>query len=310
MNDFKNEIYQKGHAKGSEKILNESELINLKNILIDLKKTETKNKNFNDSNSINVLGKNSELDKLLEKILTNKSIVQNLENLLGKKYVLRADVVARFSDSDDNGMYIHQDGYGQATMAFLVTDQKKGTTAVVTGSHLLVPFKKLRVAEYLSWSSPKLQKITKYFLKPLKGSAGEYHVWFNRLFHGRLKNRNEKQITLFFCFWPLAYPEKNELYQMLEKSLKSINNKNINSDYIKNLISGETYKNNYNEYKKNPFKEKTPIGLTLYSVLTLLRFPFTYTIALAKCLVLELICWPVYILRLFEKVKSKIKFVR
>ena len=306
MNNSKNEIYQKGYTKGKEKILNDIELNNLNKILVDIKTKETKDTVLSDNISINLLGKNSELDKIIEKILTNESLKKNLECILGEKYVLRADCVARFSNSDDDGMYIHQDGYGETSLTFLVTNQENGTTAVVPGTHLLVPFKKARIAEKLSWSSPKLQKLTKYFLKPLKGFAGEYHIWFNRIFHGRLKSIKDNQISLIFSFWPLAYPENEQLSQMLKNALNKINYNNINSNYLKNLVSDEVFVKNYNEFKNSSLKEKTPVGLSLYSFLNFLKFPSTYLIALSKCLILELICWPIYFLRLYRKIKSKI----
>jgi putative 2OG-Fe(II) oxygenase len=305
MEDLEKNLFKKGFVKGNHQVLSPENLNELQSILISLRQQETDDGSKKLVDKIMLLGKNSRLDLIIEKILTNEVIKNTLKKALGENYLLRPDCVARFSDANDSGMYIHQDALGETSLAFLVTSQDEGTTAVIPGSHLLIPVKKMRFAEYLSWASPRLFKFTKYFLKPLKGLGGEYYIWFNRLFHGRLNNNNKNtQISLILSFFPVAHPQNNEIVESFKKEILKLKGKheNINSNYLKDLISYEIYKRNIDIFNKS--NKKIPLCLNFYSLANSLKSPVSYFSALIKVLLLEIIFWPIYILRGLSKIKK------
>ena len=306
MKYLEKKLFDKGFAKGSFVILSPEDLEELRTILKIMRQEEMESNLITAQESLHILGKNKRLDQIIEKILLNGEIKKTLEKTSGKNYAMHADCAARFSDPDDKGLYIHQDAVGETTFSFLVTDQKEGTTACIPGSHLLIPFKNVRIAEFLSFASSRLLRFTKFFLSPLKGLAGEYYFFFNRLFHGRITgNKKNTQISLFFNFYPVALPENKEMVEVLkQKTLKLKDNyQNINSNYLKNLTSHEIYKKNIDIFNKSD--ERTPISLNLLSFFNFIKSPIFYFSALIKILILELIFWPIYVLRIVTKLKKK-----
>ncbi len=306
MKNLEKNLFNKGYAKGNLAVLSPEDLEELRSILKNMRQEEMENNLISATDSVRILGKNKRLDKIIEKILLNSEIKNTLERTSGKNYALHADCAARFSDPNDKGLYIHQDAVGETTFSFLVTDQTEGTTTCIPGSHLLVPFKNVRIAEYLSWYSSRLLPFTKFFLSPLKGFAGEYYFFFNRLFHGRLTgNKKNTQISLFFNFYPVGLPENKQMVEILRQKILKLkdNFKNIESDYLKELISPETYKKNIDTFNKSD--ERTPVSLNLISFFNFLKSPVFFFSALIKILVLEIIFWPIYFLRVLRKIKKK-----
>ena len=89
-----------------------------------------------------------------------------------------------------------------------------------------------------------------------------------------------------------------------QKTLKLKDNyQNINSNYLKNLTSHEIYKKNIDIFNKSD--ERTPISLNLLSFFNFIKGPIFYFSALIKILILELIFWPIYVLRIVTKLKKK-----
>ena len=306
MKNLEKNLFNKGYAKGNLAVLSPEDLEELRSILKNMRQEEMENNLISATDSVRILGKNKRLDKIIEKILLNSEIKNTLERTSGKNYALHADCAARFSDPNDKGLYIHQDAVGETTFSFLVTNQTEGTTTCIPGSHLLVPFKNVRIAEYLSWYSSRLLPFTKFFLSPLKGFAGEYYFFFNRLFHGRLTgNKKNTQISLFFNFYPVGLPENKQMVEILRQKILKLkdNFKNIESDYLKELISPETYKKNIDTFNKSD--ERTPVSLNLISFFNFLKSPVFFFSALIKILVLEIIFWPIYFLRVLRKIKRK-----
>jgi len=306
MKNLEKNLFNKGYAKGNLAVLSPEDLEELRSILKNMRQEEMENNLISATDSVRILGKNKRLDKIIEKILLNSEIKNTLERTSGKNYALHADCAARFSDPNDKGLYIHQDAVGETTFSFLVTNQTEGTTTCIPGSHLLVPFKNVRIAEYLSWYSSRLLPFTKFFLSPLKGFAGEYYFFFNRLFHGRLTgNKKNTQISLFFNFYPVGLPENKQMVEILRQKILKLkdNFKNIESDYLKELISPETYKKNIDTFNKSD--ERTPVSLNLISFFNFLKSPVFFFSALIKILVLEIIFWPIYFLRVLRKIKKK-----
>lgn len=306
MKNLEKNLFNKGFAKGNLAILSPEDLQELQSILKNMRQKEMDNNLISAKDVVRVLGKDKRLDKIIEKILLNSEIKNTLDIASGKNYALHADCSARFSDPDDKGLYIHQDAVGETSFSFLVTDQAEGTTTCIPGSHLLVPLKNYRIAEYLSWASSRLLPFTKFFLSPLKGFAGEYYFFFNRLFHGRLTgNKKNTQISLMFNFYPVGLPENKQMVEILRQKVLKIkdNYKNIESDYLKELISPETYKKNIDTFNK--LDERTPISLSLISFFNFLKSPMFYFSALIKVLILEIIFCPIYALRVLKKIKRK-----
>ena len=73
---------------------------------------------------------------------------------------------------NDKGLILHQDAPGDRI--FLVNDQPKSSTVVLSGSHFFSRF-----SQKLSLNSPKFLLFKKY-LSPLSGKAGEFYFGFTK----------------------------------------------------------------------------------------------------------------------------------
>lgn len=307
LNSFIQALTLNGYAKGTDELLKTDELSKLNSIITDLRNNQIKKNSFlssdKEKNLLTFLGKNKELDEIISKILTNEKIKEIIESVVGKNYILKFPPVVRFSDAKDRGMYFHQDSAGETSFTFLLTDQKKGTTALIPGSHLLLPMK-LKGAEFLSWVSPRLQVLTKYFYKPLNGLAGNYYFWFNRCFHGRLWG-STKQVSLMFSFLPAEHPRNIEIVDNLENKTKNdVNFKNINSLRLIDLLSTTKYRKNAELFNNLPsIKKEIPICLRYNSISRFAFNSISFFPALIKILTLELIFFPIYFLRILRKNK-------
>lgn len=311
LNSFIQALALNGYAKGADELLKTDELLKLNSIIADLKNDQIKENSFlssdKEKNLLPFLGKNKELDEIISKILANKKIKKIIESVVGKNYILKFPPVVRFSDEKDKGMYFHQDSAGETSFTFLLTDQKKGTTALIPGSHLLLPMK-LKGVEFSSWVSPKLQMLTKYFYTPLSGLAGNYYFWFNRCFHGRLRS-STKQASLMFSFLPVGHPKNIEILDNLEDKIKNdINFNKIDSLYLIDLLSTTKFRKNAELFNNLPSIEKEiPICLGYNSFSRFALNSISFFSALIKVLTLELIFFPVYFFRILKKNKYFIK---
>lgn len=169
----------------------------------------------------NLHGRDKEIDKYLEKILTNDGFKNTFENILGSNYKIW-EISCRYSLGYDKGLEMHSDGKGQMNFVMYLNDQinPQGVTSIWTRSHLIY-----RLADYVSWRN--MSFIWKYFTKPLTAKKGSYFVFLNKTWHGRLpKNNNNITKALFFgCYcegstFDPIFKSENYFNQVEEKELK------------------------------------------------------------------------------------------
>lgn len=268
-----------GFVKNPIKILSKTEINQLKTQIKKISKKRDLNKNP----FIEICGHNKILDNLVEKILKNDSIQNTLENVLGKNYILWGGGSIRISRPNEKGLLFHQDAPGETGLIFLVNDQPKSSTVVFKSSHLFP-----RVCKYLSWNSPKIILKIKKLLSPLTGSAGDHFFWFYKTWHGRLPNQsNEEYISLFFPFFPQGTDRLKLLKETNEERVK-----NVNSNYIKNLM------NNYKLKNQKPNNEKLCNKIEKFEFMNFLKINFY--VFIFKFFLLEIVFFPVRILRVFK----------
>ena len=288
MSNFLNKILSDGFVKGEENILDKNDLNSL---LINIEALISKQIRENKASPfLPLVGDNSELDFILEKILTNKYIKEKLELLLGKDYMMMAPT-ARISSKGDQGLELHQDAIGETGLLFLLTPQKKGSTVMLRSSHKFPG----RIANYLSWNSKKLVNLISKISTDITGDSGDYYFWFHKTWHGRKKNiqkdEKEKYITLFFPF----FPKKTNRDDVANENLPYI--KKTNNEYLKNLMRLKD-KNNHN------IKIDLPVSLQIEKFDFKDFFNLNFNFFLIKLILLEIIFFPVRVLRLIKRLRN------
>ena len=203
INQIVNTFKKKGIAKGKAEILSFDEIKKLQELILD-KKNE-----YLEKNEVyhNIIGIDKNIDKLIEKVLTNLEIKPTLEKILGKDYLLRLCSV-RYNEPNDKGLALHQDSIGEIGLMILLNDQPDGSTVFFPGSQLIPSNKHL--ASKVSWNSLKLSKISKFFLFAGKGKAGDYFYIHKRTWHGRKPGLSKKtKMTIFISFYPVSAKRSN-----------------------------------------------------------------------------------------------------
>ena len=150
----------------------------------------------------NIAGRDAGMDLLLEKIMTNKHVMESLNTILGEGYKAW-ELGARRSNSIDHGLRLHEDAIGEFGISVLLNDQfdANGTTSLVPRSHRSkVSCREAGVEDYLRPS------FMKQFCHPVVGSAGDVFFFFKKTWHGRVKSRKLKSSdSLLFSFFPTGY---------------------------------------------------------------------------------------------------------
>ena len=186
---------------------------------------------------VDVYGKSPTLDAMVEKIFTDPVSARVLERVIGKHFKLRGYNVRRMTgvcDPKPAAPYglphdWHRDWRGEVGIALLLTDVPTGGnsgTALLPGSHtwpycprrhtqlseknLLGP---LRVSG-LSWLVRKLSFFARRLGRRMLGNAveatgcrGDFFIFFNDTWHGRMPNLHGREgMLLFLGTFPTEFP--------------------------------------------------------------------------------------------------------
>ena len=152
MDSIVKNFMKKGVVKGKSKLLSDSEMEELSNLILKVKEKHL----GEGQNTHNIIGINKRIDELLEKILVNPEVENTLLKVLGKDYLIR-QITVRYNEPDDKGLDLHQDALGETSLIVILNNQPEGATAFLQGSQL-IPSKK-NLASKVSWNSLKLINI-------------------------------------------------------------------------------------------------------------------------------------------------------
>jgi len=298
MENIIKKLMQKGYAKGNKDILSPEEIKRTKSLLEEIRKDLIKNKTIDEKNShFNIAGKNKHLDEILAKIVNNEEITQILTKILGNNYLLWCPAV-RFSESNDPGLSLHQDAKGETGLLYLVNDQKVGATIMMPGSHLIYG----RFAKFVSWSTRKLLKFTSLFFSPITGKGGDYFIWFHKTWHARIPYPKEEKITIFFPFFPVS----SKRIDLAEQNLHFL--KNIDHPVLKRTMSADLYKthitklNEENNINKKNYNIPPCLKIEKFDKSNL--FNIYLFLAYIKVLLLEVLFFPIYFIRVTKYIKN------
>jgi putative 2OG-Fe(II) oxygenase len=138
----------------------------------------------------------------IEKIITNPEIEKFISGAIGEEYkVWQIDY--RRSLPGDQGLEVHQDGYGQLNMAICLSDNLHGSggTFFLPGSHLI----KKRIDDLKLKAPPVIFSLVSFLFKSLIAKSGDIAFFFNRTWHGRNKNTsNQKNDIILIGFYPVG----------------------------------------------------------------------------------------------------------
>ena len=218
-------ILSDGFAKGEISLIETKDLDRLTHLIQNLRVEQLKKNNT--SPFVKLVGRNQELDLLLEKLISNKYVQDTLNVLVGKDNLMMSPN-ARFSSPGDKGLELHQDAIGETGLLFLLTDQNPGSTIMFKSSHKFPG----RIANKLSWNSNKLINFISFFSSSINGKKGDFYFWFHKTWHGRKANLDSENehISLFFPF----FPQSANRIDVAEENADSI--KNTNNTYLKQLM--------------------------------------------------------------------------
>ena len=284
-------LLKKGITKGNSKLLSETEIKELENLIFKSKE------NYFQKEEVfkNIVGIDNRIDEILEKILSNSEIQNTLLKVLGENYLLR-HVSVRFNEPDDKGLPMHQDSLGEVSLTFLVNKQEKGSTFFFPGSQL-IPINN-NLAQKISWGSIRLINLIKYFFVTAKGNAGSYYYFLNRTWHGRLPGRyNNTNISLFFAFFPVSARRKDLINYDLEYNSKIIG-KSINQPFLKKILSRQNYEIAIKNYQNS--NSITSLSMRVNSFKVILQNIFYFTYVISKILFLEILFLPIKIKRFLK----------
>jgi putative 2OG-Fe(II) oxygenase len=207
----------------------------------------------------NFIDEDSELKGYINKIFTNKEIVSQIENNLGKNFKI-TEIVYRKSYPGDLGLGVHQDGDGENTIVLNLSSVEdcNGKTCFVKSSHQY-NLKKLINRESVSY---KFNKISKFFFDFIDCSRGAILMFDNKVWHGRFPNQgknpsNSLIIGVYKEGSSINYNhrKKNEFNEIINKlDLKHYEldiRRNLNDNQVENktrniyyIIPSDNKKNN------------------------------------------------------------------
>ena len=295
MSPIVDNILKTGILKGCSEILSKTDIKELENLILN--KTNSKNGEIFQ----NIIGIDKRIDELLEKVLKNEEIQDTLIKVLGKNYLLR-HITARYNESQDRGLAMHQDAVGEFGIMILLNEQPNGSTFFFPGTHL-IPMEYYK-AEKVSWGSLKLINLTKYFLMLAKGNAGNYYYFLNRTWHGRMPGQfNKTNISLFFDFFPVSAKRK-DLSQGEYIYNSNIKWNEVTEKNLKKIVSKENYSNAVETYEKE-INTTNSLSMDVNSYNQILKNKFFFIVTFLKLISLEILFLPITIKRLIKSLKNK-----
>ena len=294
INQIVNTFKKKGIAKGKAEILSFDEIKKLQELILD-KKNE-----YLEKNEVyhNIIGIDKNIDKLIEKVLTNLEIKPTLEKILGKDYLLRLCSV-RYNEPNDKGLALHQDSIGEIGLMILLNDQPDGSTVFFPGSQLIPSNKHL--ASKVSWNSLKLSKISKFFLFAGKGKAGDYFYIHKRTWHGRKPGLSKKtKMTIFISFYPVSAKRSNLC--IFDPKFNKVRDKysTVLEPNLKKVISRENYYSAIKTFDKE-INSNNALSMRLNTFDNLINHWFYFIWIILKLLLLEILFFPIFLQRFFKK---------
>jgi putative 2OG-Fe(II) oxygenase len=288
---------KKGIVKGRSEPLSQSEIKELENLIL-----KSKNKYLKDGEvSQNIIGIDKRIDELLEKILTNPEIQNTLLEVLGKNYLIR-QIFARYNEPDDKGLTLHQDAIGEAGLMVLLNDQPDGSTVFFPGSQLIPSVKHL--AQKVSWNSLKLINLTKNFLMPATGNAGNHYYFIHRTWHGRTPGKSNKtKISIFFDMFPVSAKRKDYLYEGAYNS--TIDWEFVTQPNLKKMISRQNYVSAVEVFEKSA-DQKYSLSMEVNTFDQIFKNKIFFTFVILKIIFLEILFFPISIKRFFGNLIKRI----
>lgn len=196
-----NNIKRNGFGKLSVPVLTAQEIREFESIIDRLAADKTISVDYsaNSPTHASLVGRDPNLDRMIEKILSNPAVKEVLSEIVGDDFKIW-EISARISQENDPGLGLHVDAVGQCNIAYIINDQKTpaGVTMFWPGSHLLSRFFIDRVGQAIEWAGT-------YFLKrmlaPLTAEAGQIAFFVNKTYHGRLPaTSGQRKIILMGCF--------------------------------------------------------------------------------------------------------------
>lgn len=182
-------------------------------------------------NTVNrkILGVSKDIDLILEELLSSDKLKEILSALLGPDYKLYTCMIR---STNENSSYVgmHQDSYGQLSMAILLNDvdTKHATTNFLEGSHLY-PF------NFGSKFESVPMRFIEHKMTPGTGKTGDICFFFNKTFHGMQESKGPYKSDVLMCsFIPPGY--RYDAWILPDKTLYEIPFKNIGCE-IYNLLS-------------------------------------------------------------------------
>lgn len=294
INQIVNTFKKKGIAKGKAEVLSIDEIQKLQELILD-KKNKYLEKN---EVSHNIIGIDKNIDKLIEKVLTNLEIKTTLEKILGKDYLLRLCSV-RYNEPNDKGLALHQDSIGEIGLMILLNDQPDGSTVFFPGSQLFPSDKHL--ASKVSWNSLKLSNISKFFLFAGKGKAGDYFYIHKRTWHGRKPGLSKKtKMTIFISFYPVSAKRSNLCF--VDPKFDKVKDKysTVLEPNLKKIISRENYYSAIKTFNKE-INSNNALSMRLNTFDNLINHWFYLIWVILKVLLLEILFFPLFLKRFFKK---------
>ncbi len=285
MNFFYKKIAADGFVKGETSLMETKDLDRLTDLIYNFRAEQLKNNNT--SPFVKLVGRNQELDLLLEKLISNKYVQDALNVLVGKDYLMMAPT-ARFSSPGDKGLELHQDAIGETGFLFLLTDQNPGSTIMFKSSHKFPG----RIANKLSWNSNKLINFISLFSSTINGKKGDFYFWFHKTWHGRKANldSDKEYISLFFPF----FPQSANRIDVAEENVDSI--KKTNNIFLKKLMQQKISKTSNNQKS-----EEIPLSIKIEKFSIKDSLSKNFVIFLTKFVFFEIVFLPIRILRIFKK---------
>ncbi len=131
---------------------------------------------------------NEDIHNILDKLFSSKVMLDFLTEIMGKDYKIWT-INYRIASSKDRGLSFHQDSDGETNLTIFLKDNLSGsgTTSFIPGSHLLnFSLRKYKIGIPLFFN-----KLLTPFATILRGEKGQVSLFFNKVWHGRIKNKTE-----------------------------------------------------------------------------------------------------------------------
>lgn len=140
---------------------------------------------------------------ILDNIVSNSTIREFLEEIVGKNYKIW-DVGARLAPSGDRGLYLHQDGPGQVNLFLSLDDNLQGD-----GASIFLPSSHLLKTSQKKWGGevpPAMLRFLPFLFERLSRLKGNIDIFSNRTWHGRWENASSyDHIVISISFFPAGY---------------------------------------------------------------------------------------------------------